>query len=308
MAGFEHDALVYHGEDEFLAGTVPFVREGVEAGEPVLVAVDPRKAERIKAELNGGGGAVQFVDMRLMGRNPARIIPVWRDFVAEHLAEGSPVRGIGEPIWPGRSSAELIECQRHEWLLNLAFADAPAWRLLCPYDAAALSQGVLEAAQMTHACMVESGEARTSDSYCGPRAGADPFADPLPPPAEEPEHLDFGVDELPDVRKLVSHLAREAGLDELRTGDLLVAVNELATNSVRHGGGRGSLGIWREDGLLLCEVRDHGVLEDPLVGRERPDPAWTDGRGVWITNQLCDLSQIRSIPDGNLVRVQMSLN
>jgi anti-sigma regulatory factor (Ser/Thr protein kinase) len=301
---FHHDALVYRGQDEFLAGTLPFVREGVAAGEAVLVAVDPHKAELMRAQLNGEADAVQFVDMPEIGRNPSCIIPVWRDFVAEHPA----ARGIGEPIWPERTSDELVECQRHEWLVNLAFADGPPWRLLCPYDASTLPPGVLDAAQMTHPCVVEGGHARASDSYLGPEAGPDPFMGPLIAPATEPVTLDFGLDGLPDVRRLVSREAERAGLGDLRTGDLLVAVNELATNSVIHAGGRGSLSVWRENGLLLCEVRDHGVLEDPLVGRERPDPAWTSGRGIWITNQLCDLSQIRSLPDGNVVRVQMSLS
>jgi hypothetical protein len=49
------------------------------------------------------------------------------------------------------------------------------------------------------------------------------------------------------------------------------------------------------------------VLEDPLVGRERPAPEWITGRGLWMANQLCDLVQIRSLPDGNVVRLQMNL-
>src|SRR5438094_4386185 len=93
---FRHEALFYRGEDEFLAGTVPFVREAVRAGEPAFVAVSPRRAELIRAELGGDAGGVQFVDMRRLGRNPACILPAWRDFVKQHLAEGSPVRGLGE--------------------------------------------------------------------------------------------------------------------------------------------------------------------------------------------------------------------
>jgi anti-sigma regulatory factor (Ser/Thr protein kinase) len=304
---FRHEALFYRGDAEFLAGTVSFIRDAVTANEPVLVAVQPAKAEKIRAELNGEGEGVRFVDMPRLGHNPARIIPAWRDFVAEHLSQGSPVRGIGEPIWPGRSGEELAECQRHEWLLNLAFAGAPAWWLLCPYDADALAPSVLDAACRTHPYVADRGNTITSPLYSDPLTDPDPFNDPLPPPAEDPDQLMFTRDELPDVRGLISRHAAEAGLDEPRAGDLLVAVNEVATNSVRYAHGHGTLSIWREAGRLLCEVRDRGVLRDPLVGRERPMPSWARGRGLWLANQFCDLVQIRSEPEGNVVRLHMSL-
>jgi anti-sigma regulatory factor (Ser/Thr protein kinase) len=294
--------------DEFLAGTVPFIRDAVTAGEPVLVAVGRDKAQQIKQELNGEAEALQFVEMPRLGRNPARIIPAWREFVGQHLAEGSPVRGIGEPIWPERTPAELVECQRHEWLLNLAFAEAPAWWLLCPYDSERLAPEVLEGAQETHPYVAENGVRHDSASYRDPQVTADPFAGPLPPPGEEPERLVFTLDDLATVRWLVSSRAAKAGLDQTRTEDLLVAVNELATNSLRHAGGGGTVNVWREGDLLFCEVCDAGLLEDPLVGRERPDPSWMEGRGLWLTNQLCDLSQVRSHAGGNVVRVQMSLS
>src|SRR2546421_585138 len=77
---------------------------------------------------------VEFADMAKVGRNPARIIPVWRQFVSERAAGGGRIRGIGEPVWAGRGPSELAEAQRHEALLNLAFAGTPGMWLLCPYD------------------------------------------------------------------------------------------------------------------------------------------------------------------------------
>lgn len=80
--------------------------------------------------------------MEEVGRNPASIIPLWRDFVDE--GGGRTVRGIGEPVWAARGAAALDECRRHESLLNVAFAPAPAWSLLCPYDAGSLPDEALE--------------------------------------------------------------------------------------------------------------------------------------------------------------------
>src|SRR5207249_2079934 len=150
----------------------------------------------------------------------------------------------------------------------LAFADAPGWWLLCPYDARRLEPEVLDAAHKTHPHLAENGNRFESDRYCDPEVAPDPFAEKLPPPAESPEQLAFTLDELPAVRRFVERRALAAGLDETRRDDLLIAVSELATNSLLHGGGRGTLRLWQEGELILCEVRDGGVIDDPLVGRE----------------------------------------
>ena len=101
--------------------------------------------------------------------------------------------------------------------------------------------------------------------------------------------------------------AAAAGLGPDRTADLVLAVDEIASNSLRHGGGRGTLRIWREDGALVCEVRDAGRIEDPLAGRQRPALDRDGGRGLWRVNQLCDLVQLRSFLDGAAVRVHVYL-
>ena len=70
------------------------------------------------------------------------------------LARGRRLRGIGEPIWADRSPDELVECQRHEALLNLAFADAGDFWLLCPYDVDALDPDVIAEAHHSHPAVV----------------------------------------------------------------------------------------------------------------------------------------------------------
>jgi anti-sigma regulatory factor (Ser/Thr protein kinase) len=98
-----------------------------------------------------------------------------------------------------------------------------------------------------------------------------------------------------------------AGLDPARTADLVLAVDEVATNSLRHGGGRGTLRIWRDGESVVCEVRDAGRIEDPMVGRERPALDRDGGRGLWMVNQLCDLVQLRTFPTGAVVRLHLYL-
>jgi anti-sigma regulatory factor (Ser/Thr protein kinase) len=77
---------------------------------------------------------------------------------------------------------------------------------------------------------------------------------------------------------------------------------------VLHADGRGTLRVWRDEHALVCEVRDGGTLEDPLLGRERPRLDQASGRGLWLVNQLCDLVQMRSYPHGNVVRLHMRVS
>jgi anti-sigma regulatory factor (Ser/Thr protein kinase) len=304
---FRHEALLYAGDVDFLAGTLPFLREGVAADEPVLVVVSAARIGLLRSALGRDADRVAFADMADVGANPARIIPAWRDFVAGNDVANRRARGIGEPIWAARTPAELVECQRHETLLNLSFAGVPAWWLLCPYDTTALGPEVLEEAWRSHPFVTEGGVGIGSATYRGLEQAAEPFAAPLPDPPGEPAALGFELASLSELRELVAGHAEAAGLDPARTADLVLAVDEVATNSLRHGGGRGTLRIWRDEGALVCEVRDAGRIEDPMVGRERPALDRDGGRGLWMVNQLCDLVQLRSFPSGAVVRLHVYL-
>src|SRR4051812_22032504 len=97
--GFRHEAFLYSGEGEFLAGVVPFVRDAVAAGEPVVVALDPDKLQAVRSALGDDSARVVFADIREIGENPARLIPAWREFVDARGAPGRRIWGVGEPIW-----------------------------------------------------------------------------------------------------------------------------------------------------------------------------------------------------------------
>src|SRR4029077_1574339 len=108
------------------------------------------KLRLLQEELGGEGEGVHFADMSVVGANPALIIPAWRDFVEANRLQGRAMRGIGEPIFAGRRPAELVECQRHEALLNIAFDNGAAWELLCPYDTSVFGPVVINEARRSH--------------------------------------------------------------------------------------------------------------------------------------------------------------
>lgn len=299
---FHHEALFYAGDDDFVEAIERFVRAGVDASEPTLVMVGGRKLDLLREALGAHAAGVAFADMERVGENPARIIPLWREFATEHGGPGARLRGVGEPIWAGRSADELVECQRHESLINLAFADCDGFVLVCPYDTDSLADDVIAEARRSHPCLVAGGHEHGSTDYGGLTAASAPFDTPLreaPPGAAE---LAFAQGGLPGVRRFIAHHGAALGH---RVGDLVLAANEAASNSLRHGGGSGRVTMWTADGSVICEVSDRGRIEQPLAGRVRPEGLQVGGHGMWLINQLCDLVQVRAFEHGGVVRMHM---
>lgn len=302
-SGFRHEAMFYAGLDEFVAGSEAFVREGLRNGEAVLVVVDQGKIDGLAEALGSDAHGVAFADMAEVGANPGRIIPAWRRFVDEH--QGRPIRGIGEPIYPERTSAEMVECHRHEALLNLAFARDAGFTLMCPYDVTALEPEVIAEAQRNHPFELHAGSYRGSATYTGLGPIAAPFDAALPEPGA-PTEIAFPADAVWLVRRLVATFAERFGLSDERKHDLVLAISEVAGNSARHAPvGQGMLRIWEDGDMLVCEVRDGGRIDDPLAGRRQPGLGQEGGYGLWLANRLCDLVQVRSFADGSVVRLHM---
>lgn len=249
----------------------------------------------------------RWVDMHQAGRNPGRILSMLQEF-ADRAGDDvhTGVSIVGEPIWVGRTSAEALEATRHEALINLAFAGRPV-SILCPYDTA-LPKDVLTQAYRTHPVIGVPGGYRPSSRYCNPYEVSRDCDIPLPEPPPHAVVVPFDEQGLALARDETDRWATAVGLPQDRHTDWLLAVGEATSNSVRHGGGRGTLRMWCADGKLIAEIRDQGLLADPLTGRRRPDPrAATGGRGVWIMHQLCDLVEIRATAPGLVLRLHIGL-
>jgi anti-sigma regulatory factor (Ser/Thr protein kinase) len=297
--------MFYAGDDEFVERSRAFVEDGLEGDEPVLVMVGARKLELLRAGLGTRADNVHFADMEVVGRNPARIIPAWNRFVGDNVEGGGGMRGIGEPIWAGRNPSELAECQLHESLINLAFAAADDFRLICPYDTSALPDDVIEEARRSHPVLSHHGAEGVSHDYCGIDRVAARFAEPLSEPPADAEELTVTMRALRDARRLVRDRAQDAGLAE-RSDDFVLAVNEVLSNSLHHACEDGVLRVWEEPNGLVCEVRDGGHILQPLIGREEPSIGQIGGHGIWLVNLVCDLVQVRSSAGGSTVRMQMN--
>ena len=112
------------------------------------------------------------------------------------------------------------------------------------------------------------------------------------------------------LRHVVASRVREAGLTGERLDDFVVAVNELLTNAVRHGGGLGRVSLWRQDRDLVCEVSDSGAgLTEPRpLAHVRPAADQPGGWGLWLAQELTDSFQLTTGMGGTTVRVSSRLS
>jgi anti-sigma regulatory factor (Ser/Thr protein kinase) len=296
-----HRAHFYRDSGEYLEGVREFINPALDRDEPVAIAVPEPRMRFLQAELGSRAAAVEFVDMFELGRNPGRIIPAVLGMVERHA--GRPLRVVGEPLWPGRSPEEIREATRHEALINLAWPDTGT-TVLCLYDVAQLDDQVLLDAEQTHPGVVRRGLLESSSHYGG---GAVPASceQALPDPPPGALVREFAVDDLGRLRAWVAELADASGLDAEGSADLVIAINELTTNTVRHAGTPGVLRFWTVPGELIFQVEDSGHIADPLVGR-RLRLTGNGGVGLWIVNQLCNLVEIRTDAAGTTIRTHSS--
>ena len=305
---FVHPALFYSGERDYLDGTVPFVRQGLAAGEPVAVAVPRPNLERLRAALGRDAAAVHMLDMRVAGRNPGRIIPGVLSAFADAHPRAGRVWIIGEPIWPGRSAREYPACVQHEALINLAFIGRQV-SILCPYDLDGLDPVVVADARATHPVLWQRGHEEDSPHYA-PGDIIDAYNQPLPAPAPDSgavSVVEFTADDLPLTRHLVAERAAGHGMAADQVGAVELVVAELTVNSVRHGGGSGTLRVWVEGGMFICEISDKGHLTDPLAGRRQPGLSTNGKRGLLIAHYTSDLLRLHTTSAGTSIRAHFAL-
>lgn len=301
---FIHPALFYSSDEEYLAGLVPFITEGLARQEPVAVAAPESRLRLLRDALDGVAEQVTMLNMAEAGRNPGRIIArVLLRFAGAH-PEGH-VRIVGEPIWAGRTETEYPACVQHEALINAAFGGRDV-TIVCPYDVSGLEEFAIADARATHPLLWEAGRSYSSDRY-DPDAVVARYNLPLRNSTEVGLSVTSATD-LPAVRKHAVEQAERFGLDAEHFPDLELIATELVVNSLVHADGNCLLRVWSEADQLICEVRDTGQLTDPLAGRRPEQPGQLGGRGLLLVNDLADLVRIHTSPNGTTIRAFLRLD
>ncbi|MFC5995898.1 ATP-binding protein [Pseudonocardia hispaniensis] len=299
----QHAAGYFSSLDDLVAQLLPLVSRALERGEPVALAVRPGTERALYTALGRRGGLIALTEPYPFSRGSGQTTAVR---LARELRELT------------RSSAHATLISEHDsrydgvdgryWTefdaaANIALGDLPV-SLLCFYPELPLHLEILEGARRNHPLLLADGEFRPNPAHRTPQ---DVLAEtPAPAPAllgAPAVQLTYTAWQLRDVRAAVTNLMTDSAFGSTRIEDVVLAINEVATNAVEHGTREAQLSLWLSTDGLVCEVHDGGRLADPLPGLRAPRPTDPRGRGMWIARQLCDLLHVWQDHTGTHVRL-----
>jgi len=121
----------------------------------------------------------------------------------------------------------------------------------------------------------------------------------------------FDADTLHELRKAVLAAAVAAGMPDDQAAQVMLAVHELAANSVRHGGGAGRAWMRIVGEELHCQVNDAGRGGDGQDRGEGADAAapwpFQRGHGLWVVRKVADRVSVAASLGGSQAIAVFSL-
>lgn len=301
-AGRLHEAGFYRSDAEFRALIVPFVEDGVAAGQPVIIAYDVRKSSLLRSWLSAPD-AVTFVTDASLYATPASAIASYWELFERHTADGATQIRIAGDVPHEGNGGRFAGWDRYEAAANIVWDRFPVWSR-CLYDASTVAPRVLDIAERTHSRIVlPSGRYESSSRFQDPAE-----FEPLPPDPDPLERSAPAIEIADPSAAQVRHAVESIGrghLPDTVMRDLVIGASEAVSNAWLHGRPPVTVRIWAACGRILVRVHDTGPgPSHPLAGLfpASARPA-LHGAGLWLMHALgLDAALIRSA-DGFTVRL-----
>jgi len=304
-----HDLFLQDSTTDFPAVAVPFLRAALDAGDTAVIATRDPLARELADALGPDDRLLVMARQDVYRTRTPAALTALRKLADERAAHGGRVRVIGETDF-GPTPRHWLEWQRYEAVVNEALRDRPLWGL-CLYDTNRLADEVVEAGLRTHPDLVDARRRWANPDYLEP---AD-FLRSLPVPEEPLEGTAplLAVDDVSDfiglrhtVGRLLGGLGGVADLVE----DLHLAIDEMTSNAVRHGGPPVALRLWGSADRVVCRISDSGPgMDDPFAGYgpAHGSDLSRGGMGLWLARQLCDHVDVIDEGAGLTVRLATAL-
>jgi anti-sigma regulatory factor (Ser/Thr protein kinase) len=303
--GLFHEAGFYGSDEEFLAVVLPFLHDGVAAGEPTVSLFAEHNQELVRAAVGPRSGVV-FIDGGRHYSRPAAVFRRHREMLAGYVSAGAvQIRVAGEVPHPG-VGVPWEWWARYESAANDIYDEFPMYGL-CPYDTRITPPEVLADVRQTHPHVVTvDGHRSPSAAYRDPRdflaSAVTPWADPLEssPPAVEL------LDPSPAAaRGAIGRLQQTAALRDEDLNGLVLSVSEAVTNALVHGRPPVCFRAWVQPGRVVVTVTDGGPgPADPAVGMMPVGrAAGQGGLGLWLTHQMCAYVSLQRGDSGFTIRL-----
>jgi anti-sigma regulatory factor (Ser/Thr protein kinase) len=300
-----HAAGFHSCDADLLGQLVPLVTAALERCEPVAVALRPVTEEALREKIGSPPGLIPLSQPEGLDSLSGQTVVMRRARELRELtaATGGPVTVLSE------HTSRLDGVDGSYWTeldaaVNVALAELPL-SVTCFFPELPLHLEILDGARYNHPLLLVDGDLRHNSAHRCPRDVLRDRPAPAPVLLGPPDlRMAFSAWQLHDVRSAVEQAVLAAGYGRTRTEDVVLAVNEVATNAVEHGTTEAQLNVWTGADGFVCEVHDGGTLHDPLPGLRAPHPSDPRGRGVWIARQLCDVLHVWTDDRGTHVRMR----
>jgi len=301
---FDHRAVVYTSTTEMFEAVSPFILEGVDKRERVVLVMSDRQLGRTRAALGAALDEIEAMKAEDVYAHPAKMYADYCAMLDAHTrSTAQPLRIIAEQTIAGRNAQEVAELRRVEAACNTTFAFANA-QILCLYDAVNAPRKALDGVSVTHPTVLTDGSALASPDYTEPSRYLldERRTTHLPGPPARAVRLDPVESGRQAWRFAATHAGRLDVRGEALDG-LALAVAQVAMNALINAVGV-RLHVWREADHVVCQVSDAGYgLTDGLSGY-RPPYRGRHGSGrLWTARLLCATLDIATGDLGTTVRM-----
>jgi anti-sigma regulatory factor (Ser/Thr protein kinase) len=310
-AEFRHGAAVIGSDADLLSIAMPFLEEGLRAGDLIALSCAPDTVALICGALgNRGADVLNEPGMSLLGARAPDVLGLSRRYLERARGNGSGRLRVLTGVEFGSRPADWREGQRYESASNRLLGAEPV-SALCLYDRRRLSPQVIDSATRTHPQLV------SGPTWSGSAQFQDPstYVPSLPLPREpvEDQAPVFAVDgalSLAGLRRQLGAVIASRVADQEQREDLHFAASEIASNAFRHGIPPVSARVWSDRETLVCAISDRGTSwADPFSGfapAHGPDLG-RGGMGLWLARKLWDHVDVLPGRDGLTVRLSTRL-
>jgi len=299
-----HAAGFHDSEHDLLQQLLPLVTAGLERGEPVAIAGRPSTMEAVYDTFGGVPGLLQLAPPEGSDGGSGQTLAGRRARQLRELTHSAGAVNVISEHWNRFDGLDGGFWTELDAAMNVACADLPV-HITCFFPEMPLHLEIIEGARRNHPRLLVAGEHRHNPDFRAPREVLTEWPAPAPVLLGAPDmQMVFGAWQLNDVRNAVERSLLSFGYGRDRAEDVVLAVNEVATNAVEHGAGEALISMWEASDGFLFEVQDAGPLQDPLPGLRAPHPSEPRGRGVWIARQLCDSLHVWPDRSGTHVRMR----
>lgn len=308
MTSAQHTGLAFRDADQFVAAAAPYLRRGVEGGEAVIAVASKRNLAALQSELGSQARHVDFFDNADWYDSQARTLHRYLRYWNERNETGwKPLRILGEPTNAAHGEEDARRWTAFESGINDLIRSMPV-RMLCAYDLS-IQANTLQNLEVSHPHIAHGESTRASSGYIDPQSfSAARAALPLPVPRAGVLSAPFNGATLGELRAALARFAATHALSRATKIDLFVAIGEAVANAVSHGGGEGTLRIWRDDREIVADVIAYeGRFENVMHGYFPPAQFAESGRGLWVIRQICEWVEIRPRESGSIVRMHFRL-